>query len=176
MAPNNKRGQIYKEKNIIINMNWSEKEIEYLKNNYHSSKSLEEISKKLNKSINAVKHKAAREGLSRGKPPHNKPKNKNHRKEIDKTYYIKNKKEILKKRKERIELLRIELKKSLGGRCKKCGYNKNLHALDFHHIRDKEKSLSILIKNGARQKALKESKKCILLCANCHRELHNPGL
>jgi predicted HNH restriction endonuclease len=157
-------------------MVWSEKEIEYLRNNYPSKKTLEEISKKLSKSIKAIKQKAARENLSRGKAPHNKPKDKNHRKKVDKRYYINNRNEILKKRRERIELFRIELKKSLGGKCKNCGYHKNLHVLDFHHMRDKEETLSRLIKNESRQKALKESKKCILLCANCHREIHNPGL
>ncbi|MBS3084598.1 hypothetical protein J4411_01675 [Candidatus Pacearchaeota archaeon] len=156
-------------------MGWTLEEIKFLEKTYPSPIELRTISDNLNKSIKSIRHKAAREGLSRGKPPHNKPKNKKYRKEIDKKYYIKNKNEILNRRRKRIESFRIELKKSLGGKCSKCGYNKNLHALDFHQIGDKEGTLSRLIRDQARHKALKESKKCILLCANCHRELHNSG-
>ena len=61
----------------------------------------------------------------------------------------------------------------LGGKCSKCGYNKCLSALDFHHNRGKKEGhLSRLIKDFSKQKSLKEIKKCILLCANCHREVH----
>ena len=61
----------------------------------------------------------------------------------------------------------------LGGKCSKCGYNKCLEALDFHHDKgNKEGMISKLTKDFSKQKSLKEVKKCILLCANCHRELH----
>ena len=61
----------------------------------------------------------------------------------------------------------------LGGKCCKCGYSKNSAALDFHH-----EDPSIKEDNWAKtrqkswDKVIKESKKCILLCANCHREIH----
>lgn len=67
--------------------------------------------------------------------------------------------------------LRIKLRHilSLGGRCSRCGYAKNLTALDLHH------------KNKNEKEGITEShcpqidyKKFILLCANCHREEHNP--
>lgn len=60
-----------------------------------------------------------------------------------------------------------------GGKCCKCGYNKNIGALQFHHIKNKivsldTRNLDIL----AEDVILQELEKCILLCANCHAEEH----
>lgn len=62
---------------------------------------------------------------------------------------------------------------SLGGKCCICGYNKCLSALQFHHKNPEEKDFTIS-QNAhiAFEKALQEVKKCILVCANCHREIH----
>ena len=63
-----------------------------------------------------------------------------------------------------------------GGKCSRCGYDKHLFTLDFHHTKgNKEEVVSKLIKDYSKQKALKEIEKCILLCANCHREVHFLG-
>ena len=59
-----------------------------------------------------------------------------------------------------------------GSCCKRCGYNRLIQALHFHH-RDrytKEFPLSNLIKGGMIEKFLRELDKCDLLCANCHAE------
>lgn len=64
----------------------------------------------------------------------------------------------------------------MGGKCAICGYNKNIAALELHHINKEEKEFSIG-SSGAYPKydiLIPELKKCILLCANCHREVHNP--
>ena len=64
----------------------------------------------------------------------------------------------------------------LGGKCSKCGYNKNLAALDFHHLdpEQKESPLNFAFLMKMRyEKCLLEINKCIILCANCHREHHN---
>lgn len=47
-----------------------------------------------------------------------------------------------------------------------------MRALGFHHIQkeDKEFSISRRIRSWARVK--KELKKCILVCSNCHSEIH----
>lgn len=73
---------------------------------------------------------------------------------------------------------RKNLKKDLveykGGKCEKCGYDKCVAAMDFHHLNPKEKDFAIS-KNGHTKswaKLKKEADKCILVCANCHRELH----
>jgi len=62
----------------------------------------------------------------------------------------------------------------LGGKCSVCGYNKCLAALEFHHIdpTKKNKDLKNLTANGSLMDILIELDKCILLCSNCHRELH----
>ena len=61
-----------------------------------------------------------------------------------------------------------------GGKCEYCGYNKNIAALDFHHINPEEKDFSISHKGHTKswESVKKELDKCILLCANCHREIH----
>lgn len=71
---------------------------------------------------------------------------------------------------------KIDFINLLGGKCSKCGYNKNLAALDFHHLNPEQKetplNFGFLLKMKY-EKCLKEVKKCIILCANCHREHHN---
>ena len=67
---------------------------------------------------------------------------------------------------------KLKLVEYKGGCCETCGYNKCVEALEFHHIDEttKEFPLSGSTKSLVRQKA--EADKCIMLCANCHRELH----
>lgn len=80
---------------------------------------------------------------------------------------------ILRQRK--LKQLAIDYK---GGKCEKCGYNKCNSALEFHHINPKEKDFSIskLKRYSFSNKIKKELDKCMLLCANCHREIHNENL
>lgn len=61
-----------------------------------------------------------------------------------------------------------------GGKCIRCGYNKCYGALDFHHKNPKEKDINFKkIKCRKNFEEIKqELDKCILLCANCHREEH----
>jgi hypothetical protein len=68
------------------------------------------------------------------------------------------------------------LVKMLGGHCTKCGYNKSISALSFHHKDPSIKSFDISNNGNLMQDwevVLKEAKKCKLLCLNCHAELHN---
>ena len=65
-----------------------------------------------------------------------------------------------------------------GGKCVKCGYNKSNAALQFHHLDPEEKDfqfskyrLTSFEKN--KDKIMKELDKCILVCANCHAEIHS---
>ena len=60
-----------------------------------------------------------------------------------------------------------------GGKCCCCGYNKCYSALEFHHIDPQEKDFGISSNaHIAFDKALAEIRKCILVCANCHAEIH----
>ena len=62
----------------------------------------------------------------------------------------------------------------LGGRCVRCGYDRCIEALECHHLESSEKDFGISSKGYTRSwsQILKELKKCVLLCANCHREMH----
>jgi hypothetical protein len=79
--------------------------------------------------------------------------------------------EGVQRRREKVKLLAIEY---MGGKCCKCGYNKCPWALDFHHIDPATKSFTISADGFTRSfnKIKDELNKCILLCANCHREEH----
>jgi hypothetical protein len=59
--------------------------------------------------------------------------------------------------------------------CQYCGYNECPEALDFHHVvhsPDNEKVYK-LAGHGRFRAAMEEIKKCVVLCSNCHRRLHN---
>ena len=61
----------------------------------------------------------------------------------------------------------------MGGCCQICGYNKCANALEYHHLDPSLKDFTISSKWARSWEATcDELKKCILLCANCHREVH----
>lgn len=65
----------------------------------------------------------------------------------------------------------IELK---GGKCEICGYDKCEDALHFHHKDPTTKKFNLSEHSNSLtwENYLEESKKCQLLCANCHAEIH----
>ena len=58
-----------------------------------------------------------------------------------------------------------------GGKCVICGYNRCIGALEFHHFDGDDKEFNISHSSFGWEKVKKELDKCILICANCHREL-----
>ena len=57
-------------------------------------------------------------------------------------------------------------------KCSKCGFS-HPAALDFHHTNSSEKEYTLgSIGVVSKEKFLEEVKKCIVLCANCHRIHH----
>lgn len=59
-----------------------------------------------------------------------------------------------------------------GGKCRICGYDKLLSALEFHHVVPSDKTFTLSRNtNRAHLVYKEEALKCILLCANCHREV-----
>lgn len=62
-----------------------------------------------------------------------------------------------------------------GGRCGRCGYDRNSAALQFHHRDPSRKDFQISGAHARRWSAIEaELEKCDLLCANCHIEAHHP--
>ena len=76
-----------------------------------------------------------------------------------------------------IKTFRQKLKSNLvyvlGDKCAICNYNKCITALELHHLNSEDKEFTFGSNaNIATEIALNEAKKCILVCANCHREIH----
>jgi len=79
--------------------------------------------------------------------------------------------EAVSKRRRKVKRMAVEYK---GGECVECGYDACIGALEFHHLDPNEKDFSIGGQGNtpAWDKVKDELDKCVLLCANCHRELH----
>lgn len=66
-----------------------------------------------------------------------------------------------------------KIKEARGGKCVRCGYNKCFKALEFHHIDPSKKDFTISNDHFKLLDAVEETEKCILICSNCHKELHD---
>jgi transcription elongation factor Elf1 len=65
------------------------------------------------------------------------------------------------------------VKSEHGNECALCGYSTCLRALEFHHLDPSVKEHKIGSgKTRSIKKLRKECEKCVLVCANCHREIH----
>lgn len=80
--------------------------------------------------------------------------------------------EAVQRRREKLKAMAIEYK---GGKCSKCGYDKCDAALDFHHLDPSQKEFALSKRGNTRawSKMIPELDKCILVCSNCHREIHH---
>jgi hypothetical protein len=78
---------------------------------------------------------------------------------------------------ESVILWRKRVKQNLieykGGKCEICGYNRCNRALQFHHLNSDEKDFTISGKSLSFEKLKNEVDKCILVCSNCHSEIHD---
>ena len=59
-------------------------------------------------------------------------------------------------------------------KCVRCGYDRCVAAIDFHHTNPADKDFNV----GSRQciskaRLSEEVSKCIVICRNCHAELHD---
>ena len=72
---------------------------------------------------------------------------------------------------------KARLVSAFGGRCGICGYNRCHQAFEFHHLDPSNKDGSVLMfLNSSWSSTVKEVRKCVMLCANCHREVHHFGV
>lgn len=80
------------------------------------------------------------------------------------------------KRQARAMAVKREIAESLGGKCSICGYSKNYACLDFHHKNPKEKKFEpkSIFRMKDKAKIESEISKCILVCKNCHGDIHHP--
>jgi len=72
---------------------------------------------------------------------------------------------------------KIKIIKLLGGKCSICGYKRNIAALTFHHKDSSMKQFKLDVRslsNRTFSKIENELRKCVLVCHNCHAELHYP--
>lgn len=94
--------------------------------------------------------------------------------EYNRLHYQRNKEIYSAKAKENVQNIREyiqSIKSQL--KCSICGEDR-YWCLDFHHTNpsEKEYNISSLVHGGARQKIEEELKKCIVVCSNCHRDIH----
>jgi hypothetical protein len=134
------------------------------------------------------------EGVEGGTSPHNRElgswcpgeakamslkdpeKRKAYHKKYHRAWYRRNRKwQVLQvsENRKRIRRWFTSFKKTL--KCSKCP-EKFFACLDFHHKKGstKEAGISYMVNMGfSRERILKEVKKCVVLCANCHRKHHH---
>ena len=70
--------------------------------------------------------------------------------------------------------MKLQAIKLLGEKCSICGYNRCIDALEFHHKEPSEKEFKLGSGNTMSWKEYKiEALKCVLVCSNCHKEIHS---
>jgi transcription elongation factor Elf1 len=86
----------------------------------------------------------------------------------DRAEYIKN---AVSKRRKKLKEMAIEYG---GSKCQICGYKKCSRALNFHHRDSLQKDFGLSARGLTRswERIKKELDKCVLVCSNCHMELH----
>lgn len=86
-------------------------------------------------------------------------------------HYIKNKAQyFVRNKKKRLEI-KLALRKRKSRGCLLCP-EKEVVALDLHHLKDKVITPSeMILKGWGLQRVKSEMDKCIVLCANCHRKV-----
>ena len=78
---------------------------------------------------------------------------------------------VSRSRKKKLKILLLDI---LGGKCVFCGYGGEIkwRALVMHHVENR----SFCVNDGAMgfgwKKIIEEAKKCVLVCCNCHQEIH----
>lgn len=137
---------------ISLNKRLSEDVVNQIKE-YYKDHTASECVIKFNVSLSQVKYFAG-----------------NKRKVLTEEERIKKQYDYVKTYRQRVKEKLVEYK---GGKCEICEYNKYIGALDFHHLNPEEKDFTISqYQHLCYEKLKKEVDKCMLVCSNCHREIH----
>ncbi len=80
--------------------------------------------------------------------------------------------EAVSKRRKALKQMAVD---HMGGKCSRCGYDRCVEALQFHHTDPTKKDFGISAHGVTRSwaKIKLELDKCILVCGNCHMEIHS---
>jgi transposase len=80
--------------------------------------------------------------------------------------------EAVVRRRRRVKEILVE---EAGGRCRLCGYDRCVAALEFHHLDPALKEFGVAQNGMARsiERLRAEVRKCVLLCSNCHAEVES---
>jgi hypothetical protein len=89
-----------------------------------------------------------------------------------KDYYNANKDKARERSRKEFAQVRGIFAKLKSSGCILCGYNKCVAALEFHHL-DPSKKEHKLSQVRSLETIMRETAKCIVICANCHREIHS---
>ena len=97
------------------------------------------------------------------------------RRQSQRDHYYRNKEQYLRRNRERKKRLKkqwLEFKGSLS--CEMCGED-HISTFDFHHIEKHpdNRAVNKLVSDYNFKEAYEEIKKCMVLCANCHRKHHH---
>ena len=90
-------------------------------------------------------------------------------------YYRKCKNCYNKQRHQRCKANKDSIVERMGSKCQCCGYDKHPAALELHHLDPTKKDYGTtrrIRQITDKQRLESELSKCVLLCANCHRETH----
>jgi DNA-binding CsgD family transcriptional regulator len=122
-------------------------------NKYYESHTIEEVSTKFNISRSTVVKYVENKRIKLSEE------------ELKIKNYVK-----VKNYRQKIKQIAVEYK---GGKCVICGYDRCVRALEFHHEDPNEKEFHISsYKVLSWDKLQNELDKCILVCSNCHKEIH----
>jgi len=95
------------------------------------------------------------------------------RRVINKAGHYKDHARITKLNRDRARQKKLKIIEALGipAECQRCGYCKYVGALEFHHRDPTIKESGVLLLPLLQ--AIEEARRCDLICANCHREVHD---
>jgi hypothetical protein len=74
---------------------------------------------------------------------------------------------------QRRKILRARALDYMGSKCQICGYQRCMASLHFHHPDPTAKEFTVSSRLTSWDRIQRELDKCVLLCANCHGEVHD---